>query len=100
MQAQLAVRHDRKSADAIKAAHSHFNCMPRFSYKHNKSQRNLYPTEAEQELYKNVLVKGQSGEKTQFQLLYPVQIYPNFLEHLADCLTNPIDIIKKNHALV
>ena len=50
MQAQLAVRNDRSSAEAIKLASSSFNSMPRFAYKHNKSQRNLYPTEADLEL--------------------------------------------------
>ena len=35
-----------------------------------------------------------SGAKSQFQLLYPVQIYPDFLKHLTDCMINPIDIVK------
>ena len=44
---QFAVRMNRESQDAIDAAHNHFNCEPRFSYKYNTSQRNLYPTEGD-----------------------------------------------------
>ena len=34
------------------------------------------------------------GTKSQFHLLYPVQIYPDFMQHLIDCMINPIDIVK------
>ena len=30
----------------------------------------------------------------QHQLLYPVQVYPDFLQHLVDCMINQVPIIQ------
>ena len=99
IKAQFAVRMNCKSKDAIDAAHNQFNSEPRFCYKFNTSQRNLYPNEEfEEDLSENVkkreIVQAKSGAKNQFQLLYPVQVYPDFLAHLVDCMLSPMDIVK------
>ena len=43
LKAQFNIRLNSKSISAREAAKSPFNNEPRFSYKHNMSQRNLYP---------------------------------------------------------
>jgi len=47
VKAQFKVRADCKNMEAIEAAHNQFNAEPRFCYKNNTSQRNLYPNEEE-----------------------------------------------------
>ena len=96
IKAQFKVRLNCASTEAIEAAHNQFNCEPRFSYKFNMSQRNLYPNEEELTLQNHRLQVAQSGGKTQFQRLYPMQVYPDFISHLIDCMINPMDIVKNS----
>lgn len=84
----------RDSLVAIDELQGEFNSQPRFSYKFNTSQRNLYPNEGELSFQSREPIYANLGDKNQFQTLYPVQIYPNFLSHLTDCMINAVDIVK------
>lgn len=46
------------------------------------------------------IVKAIPGSKSQFQMLYPVQVYPDFMAHLIDCMINPMDIVKDSTNIV
>jgi len=67
--------------------------QPRFSYKFNKSQKQLYPTAADLKLQIGGPVLAMPKDVRQFQLVHPVQVYPDFMQHLVDCLIHQVSII-------
>ena len=91
------MRQERLSVDAIEDCDSKICSEPRHCYKYSKAQRTLYPNQADLMFQKNEAVSASPGAKNQFQLIYPVQVYPDFGAHLLDCMMNPVDIVRGTH---
>lgn len=85
LQTQFALRHNNADAAAQKMAEKQSEIhVPRYCYKFNRCQKQIYTDQEEsQTLYQNL-----SGNK--YQSISPMQTYPNFAIHLADCLLNPV----------
>jgi hypothetical protein len=67
--------------------------QPRYSYKYNKSQKQLYPTAADLRNQLGGPVLAMPKDIRQFQLVHPIQIYPDFMQHLVDCMISQVAII-------